>query len=72
MSFEYSKLAGRIKEMFGSQLNFSKAMGLSEHSLSLKINNKLGWKQSEMLNACRLLKIDAKEIHIYFFTENVQ
>jgi hypothetical protein len=39
MEFDYSKLNGRIVEIFGTQLNFSVAMGLSERSISLKLNN---------------------------------
>jgi hypothetical protein len=68
MSFDYSRLAGKIKEKFGSQMNFAKAMKLSERSISLKMNNKLPWKQTEMLKACKLLDIDVKKVPTYFFT----
>lgn len=69
MSFEYSKLAGRIKEKFETQSKFAKAMGLSERSLSLKLNNRIGWKQHEIMKACELLSISVLEIHVFFFTE---
>lgn len=69
MSFNYSKLAGRIKEKFGTQSNFSTSMGLSERSLSQKMNNKKGWKQREILKACILLGVSVSEIPAYFFTE---
>lgn len=72
MSFEYSKLAGKIKEKFGTQLKFAKAMGLSERSLSLKINGTRNWKQSEIVRACELLSIKPEEIHEYFFRVKVQ
>lgn len=72
MSFNYSKLAGRIKEKFGTQSNFAKAMGLSERSLSLKMNNRMPWKQTEILKASELLDIDTEQVHLYFFTEKVQ
>ena len=45
MSFDYRKLLGRIVEKMGSQSNFSKAMGLSERSMSLKLNSKVPFKQ---------------------------
>ena len=72
VSFNYSKLAGRIKEKFGTQSNFAKAMGLSERSLSLKMNNRMPWKQTEILKASELLDIDTEQVHLYFFTEKVQ
>lgn len=41
MSFDYSKLRGRIVEKFGTQVNFAKAIKLSERTLSLKLNGKI-------------------------------
>lgn len=72
MSFNYSKLLGRIVEKYGTQFNFSVAMGLSERTLSLKLNNKVPWKDSEILEATKLLKISKKEIHKFFFETKVQ
>jgi len=67
MSFNYSKLEGRIKEKFGSQKAFACAMGKSERTISLKITGKIEWKQSEIVTACYLLDIDFTEIDAYFF-----
>ena len=39
MMFNYDKLKGRIVEKFGTQMAFSKALGVSERTLSLKLNN---------------------------------
>ncbi len=72
MSFNYSKLAGQIKEKFGTQTKFAEAMDLSERSLSLKMNNRMSWKQIEMVRASELLEIDKEQVHLYFFTEKVQ
>ena len=72
MSFDYSKLAGRIKEKFGTQSKFALAMGLSERSLSLKINNGVSWKQTEILKASELLEIKKEQVYVYFFIEKVQ
>ena len=71
MSFDYSKLKGRIVEKFGNQIMFAKAMGCSERTLSLKLNNKVPWKQSEMYKAISLLDIADKEVQEYFFTIKV-
>ena len=67
MKFDYSKLNGRIVEVFGTQLNFAVAMGLSERSISLKLNNRVAWKNTEIAKAAKLLKIRYSEIPKYFF-----
>ena len=70
--FDYSKLLGRIKEVCGSQAVFSIAMKLSERTISLKLSNQREWKQSEIKQACSILKIQDKEIPQYFFIPRVQ
>ena len=55
MAFNYNKLKGRIVEMFGNQIEFAKAMEWSERTLSLKLNGKVSWKQSDILKAVKLL-----------------
>lgn len=72
MAYDYSKLSGLITEKYGSQLAFSKALGISERSLSLKLNNKVGFKQIEIENSCKLLGIKKNEIAKYFFKLQVQ
>lgn len=72
MAYDYSKLLGRIIEKFDSQSKFSGAMGLSERSLSLKLNGKVGFKQAEIAKACSLLDLPGTDIPEYFFTLKVQ
>lgn len=72
MAYEYRKLMGRIVECCGTQANFAKAMGLSERTVSLKMNNKIDFKQDEIKRACEILDINAMEIPAYFFTVMVQ
>ena len=72
MEYDYSKLLGRIKEMCGGQLEFAKRMGLSERTVSLKLNNKIPWKQPEMEKAAHVLQFPLSEIQVYFFTLKVQ
>lgn len=72
MPFDYDKLRGKIREVFGSQEKFAKAMNIGYVTLSTKLNNYAEWKQNEILKACELLKIDLEEIPIYFFTLKVQ
>ncbi|PTJ53904.1 DUF739 family protein [Mammaliicoccus sciuri] len=72
MCFNYSALNGKIIEVYKTRANFAKALDLSERSLSLKLNNKVGWKQKEIAKAIELLKIDESEIPLYFFDIEVQ
>lgn len=72
MTFDYSSLSGKIIEKYGSQYNFAKAMGLSERSISLKLNGKVGWKQVEIAKAVEILEIDSGDIPRYFFNLEVQ
>ena len=65
--FDYSPLMGKIVEKYGTQLNFSLAMGLSERSVSLKLNNKVRWKDTEIVKACELLGIQPENMYRYFF-----
>lgn len=72
MAFDYSKLNGRIVEKCGSQGNFAKQMELSERSISLKLNNKISWKQLEIQKAIDVLGLTTNQIKDYFFTPKVQ
>lgn len=69
MAFDYSKLKGRIIEKYDSQSSFADAMKWSERTLSLKLNGKLFWKQSDICKAVNLLGLSADDIQDYFFKE---
>ena len=71
MSFYYAKLKGRIKEICGTNEEFSKRMGISLPTISMKLNNKSQWTQPEIYKAVEVLCIDAAEIPAYFFTPTV-
>ena len=72
MAFDYSRLTGKIVEKYRTQYLFAIAMGLSERSLSLKLNNKVPWKDEEIYKAVDLLGIRKTEIGKYFFTQEIQ
>jgi len=72
MKYDYSKLIGRIIEKCGTRAAFAEAMGMSERSISLKLNNKIPFKQPEMEKAAHILDFPLSEIQIYFFTLKVQ
>lgn len=72
MSFNYSKLKGRIIEKYGTQRNFAREMNLSEKTLSSKLKNVTSWKNDDISRACDLLEIPIEEIPVYFFEVEVQ
>lgn len=71
MSFDYSKLYARIVEKYGTQYNFSKALNLSERTVSLKLNNHISWKASEIEHVINLLDLNVNDIPQYFFAKKV-
>lgn len=72
MAYNYSKLNGRITQLYKTQGRFAQEMRLSQRSLSLKLNNHVSWKQNEIVRACELLQIEEREISDYFFAKEVQ
>lgn len=70
--FDYRKLRGRIKEKCGTQSVFAGMIGLSDVSVSNKLNNNVEWGQEEIDNAISVLDIPPNEIHSYFFTRKVE
>ena len=72
MAFNYNKLRGKIVEIYGSQIEFAKAMKWSEKTLSLKLNGKVPWKQTDSMTAVQLLRLSESDIQDYFFAVEVQ
>jgi DNA-binding XRE family transcriptional regulator len=72
MAFNYNKLRGKIIEKFGTQGRFAKVLGVSERTLSLKLNNKIFFTQDEISKSSELLSIDSDKIQVYFFEKEVQ
>lgn len=70
--FDFSMLNGKIVEKFATQFNFAIALGVSERTLSLRLNNKVAWKTTDIIKACNLLEIPIEEVHKYFFNTKVQ
>lgn len=71
MAFSYAKLRGRIIEKYGSQGNFAEAFGISENSLSLKMNNKSRFTSDDIIKITSMLDISKNEVGEYFFTLEV-
>lgn len=71
MNYDYSKLKGKIREVYGTDGAFAEAMELGRTSLSFKLNNKSEWSQDEMERAMKLLNIPRSSVRTYFFTHSV-
>lgn len=67
--YDYSKLKGKIVEVYGTQGKFAKALGITGNSLSNKLRNENYFKQDEITKAIDLLAIDNPTP--YFFTKEV-
>lgn len=66
--YDYNELKGDIKKVFGTQNAFAKAIGMSEATLSLKLNNNAEWSQDEMESTIALLHAGVEKLVSYFFT----
>lgn len=67
MKYDYSKLKGRIKEKYGTQGEFAKALDLAQTTVSLKVNGKTEWTQNEIEKSIEALGLSKDDIGDYFF-----
>lgn len=72
MERDYRKLRGKIVEVCETQAEFARRMGVSERTISLKLNGKIDFTQSDIMKAVMLLNLVDEEIPSYFFTNKVQ
>ena len=77
LNIDYSQLRGKIRTYFGTETNFVKNLQnnqieISTGSFSNKINCRSPFNQIEIMGICNLLKIDLKEVPLYFFTERYE
>lgn len=74
MEFDYSKLRGRMVEMFGSTSAVAEKIGMSKAAMSSRLNNATPFKDSEIFSLCATdcLDIPDSEIVAYFFTPKVR
>ena len=65
--YKYDKLRGRIIEKFGSQAKYAEALGVSEVTVSRKMNGHVGFSQRDMKQWGELLDISESDFGEYFF-----
>lgn len=67
VAMDYSKLRGKIKEVFGTEGAFAKAMGYNRCTISAKLNSQSEWTRTDIEKACGLLSIPFSGVEPYFF-----
>ena len=65
--YQYNRLKGKIIEKYGTRKAFAKAVGISENSLSLKLNGKTGFSQEDIEKWSSLLDITMDEYPSFYF-----
>lgn len=70
MEEKHSRLIGKIVEKYGSRRAFARELGISETTLSLKLDGKYDFKESEIRKTISLLEIPDHKIGFYFFSAN--
>lgn len=67
LTWNYSKLRGKIKEVCGTQDVFAEKLGIGRVSLSQRLNNQLEFSQDEIFKSCEILGIKSEDLSLYFF-----
>ena len=68
MTYDYSKLIGKIAEKGETRESLSEKIGLTSVSLRSKLSGKTQFKQDEIMKIAKVLDIDRAELPLYFFT----
>ena len=69
--FDYSKLKGRIKEKCDTQKVFAERLGVTESTLTSKLNCDTYFTMTEIYRATEILDIGHELLFEYFFTQRV-
>ena len=64
---KYSKLRGKIVEVFGTMARFSDAIGISPQLLSMKLSGKTDFTYRQIISVAAALNIPTNKIVEYFF-----
>lgn len=74
MERDFSKLRGKIKEVYGrgAESKYADLLGLSPASISAKLNGKVPFSMSEMDLTIAQFNIRPNEIYEYFFKKKVE
>ena len=68
IKFDYSKLKGRITEKCGTQKVFAELLGVTEGTLTSKLQGYTYFTQDEIRKTLNILDIEPADVTLYFFT----
>jgi hypothetical protein len=73
VTFDFSRLRGRIVEKYGSCAAFAQALGKSKATISGKLCNQVSITSDEIVEWSRSDRLDipTAEVHAYFLTPEV-
>lgn len=71
ISFDYTKLKARTVEMGKTDKAVAIAAKMTPSTYSVKLNGRGEFDQTEMYDICEFLRIDLRDIPLYFFTAKV-
>ena len=69
--YDYSKLRGRIVEKYGTIKAFAEALGVSNVTISEKLNNKVGITRKDIETWSNILDISECDYGVFYFARNV-
>lgn len=73
MKFNFNKLKGKIKEVYGTQNDFATAIDIAPNTLSQKLNNQYDFSSEEIIKSVEALNIKSgTEAWELFFTKEVE
>lgn len=72
VSYDYSKLYGRMRECGVTQENLAAEVGISAVTLNYSLTNKRDFRQNEIATICKCLEISSERIPEYFFRHKLE
>ena len=72
IKYDYSELRGLIRAKYGTIAAFAVAIGISECSVSKKLNEHTEWTAAEMRRTCAVFGLPPDSIPLLFFTPDVE
>ena len=68
----YDKLKGKIREVFKTNANYAKFLGISEASLYQKFQSDSYFNQSQIIKTLEAFSEDSTKSREYFFTYEIE
>ena len=71
LTYDYSRLLGKMREQGYTQKELAKELGISECSVNFSLNNKRNFRQDEILKIVEVLGIPGGQLEDYFFAHKL-